>query len=172
MNINKLDLAAIVVGVATIGLSIYSYYRDTRVAKKVEDAVDDIEKASSVDISDAIIKEAVNRMTEKAVGDEIKAMAKEIVKEHEEDLRKQVSAAVYEAKQTVEKDVTEELRKQVSSMNPKELRKEVKLEAKEKALRKLEKDMEEISYNYKQQLRRYGSTASGGGNGVFSMHIG
>lgn len=171
MTTNTKSLVTVGIGLATIAVSLYSYCRDMKTAKKVEKAVEDIEKASSVDISDAMIKEAVNRTVEKAVKNEVDELAKEIVKEHSADLRKQVANVISAAKEAVEKDVTEELKKQVSSMSAKELRKEVKLEAKEKMLRKLEKDMDEISYQYKRHLEKYGATATSG-NGIFSLNIG
>ena len=160
---NLLYAAAGVIGVAFIGvcgIAANAIHKLNKTSEKLDIAVEDLYKETVINVPE----ELVNRTVERAAKDEAKyqvtkAMDKvrnDVVSEYKSDIK----TAVEEEFKLQKADLTKTLRKKIDDVDINEIKREVKLEAKQYVADKLKKDLDDISDKYTDQIESMSSIYS------------
>lgn len=160
---NLIMAVAGVIGVAFVGVCAIAI-KEARNLKKVSErldiAVEDLYKETVINVPE----ELVNRTVERAAKDEAKyqvekAMLKvrnQVVDEYKSDIK----TAVEEEFKLQKSDLAKTLRKKIDDVDINEIKREVKLEAKQYVADKLKKDLDDISDKYTDQIESMSSIYS------------
>lgn len=143
----------LVIGVFGVGMAIGYKKKNNDIAKKIDSAVDNVSKLSSVEVEDAIVKEAtikaVNRETSKCA----KTCVAEIRSDVAESIRKDVSKAVNEERSRLKSSVENEINRQVRDLSIDDIQQEIIERAKNDALRKFNNRLEDILEDFNDRLK-------------------
>lgn len=119
---------------------------------KLNVTFDDLSKATNVEISDAVVQEAVKKAAYDKANAVCAQAAQNVTVKIQRDMHEVISDYVEDAYKNVKGDVKNQLRQEIGKLNLKEIRKEVIKEAKEKAAEKFEEDLSTIADKYANNL--------------------
>ena len=154
-NLTKNDILGlgIIAGfVATIGYAISCTQKLNAVSDRLNMTVKDIVDGVNIDIPETLIndavKDAVNKEARYQVEKAANKAAGDVVKEYKSDIQ----TAVDEEFKLQKSELTKTLRKKIDDVDINEIKREVKIEAKNYVAEKLKKDLDDISDKYTDQI--------------------
>lgn len=138
------------------GLGIYAIVQNHRMERIFSDGVERVRKLTSVEVSQAIVDEAVNR----AAGAEVSRAVTQIVNRSRDamaqEIASKVKSAVSEQYGTLSKAVKESIVKKAADIDIDDLRAEVVERAKEAIAERLDSDLDEVIEKYNGELQNVG----------------
>lgn len=150
-NINLNDII-LVLGAAGVAYGIYANHRMQKVSERLDKSVEQLSGSMEIDISDALINEAVDKAVDREVSSGVTSATNKAIKSIESDIHKEVKDAVRAHYDDLKADVSKEMRKQVANIDIQELRKEVVREAKERAAEKFNENLDGILEKFNGEL--------------------
>lgn len=151
-NKDVMNFVGFVAGLCAAGYAYYISKKMDAVAKRLDTTVDKISENVDVDVSEAMINEAV----EKAVNREAKKTVKEAADSVKEEIRKDIYTEVKKSVDLAYRDTKEsvkmELEKQIGELNIDGVRREVIEKAKNTAAAKFNDDLALVLEKYNSNL--------------------
>ena len=114
--------------------------------------VDDISGKINVDVPNEYIERAVDKAVDREAKDRIKYLTMEVSTDIKKDIHKQVSTAIEDSYKDVKGEVKRELLNQVGDVSVERIKREVIDEAKEKAAKQFDQDLEEVLEKHNKEL--------------------
>lgn len=114
--------------------------------------VNDLSGKIDIDVPNEYIEAAVNKAVERETKDRIRLLTLDTTADIKKDIHKQVSKAVEDAYSDVRGEVKRELLNQVGDVSVDRIRREVIDEAKEKAAKQFDKDLETVLEKHNREL--------------------
>lgn len=145
-------------GLAVIGtgLGIYAVIQNIRMERVFSDGVERVKKLTSVEVSQAIVDEAVNR----AAGAEVERAVTQIVNRSRDTMAQEIAtrvkAAVSEQYGTLSKAVRDTLTKKAADVDIDSIRSEVVEKAKETIAERFEGKLDNLLQEYNRNLENVG----------------
>lgn len=143
----------LLVGAFGIGLAIGYKKKNKDVANKIDVAIGDISRATTVEIKESIVKkatiDAVNRETSKRA----KECANEIRSDIKDKIHKDVSKVINEERSRLRSSVENEINRQITDINIDDVQEEIIERAKNDALRKFNNRLEDIIQDFNDRLK-------------------
>lgn len=143
----------IIVGVFGIGVALGYRKKNKDIANKIDAAIDDISKATAVEIEDEIVKNAVVDAVDREVSKTAKTCAKEIRTDMSISIRKDVAKAVNDERARLKSSVENEINRQVRDIDLDDIQEEIIERAKNDALRKFNNRLEDILGDFNDRLK-------------------
>lgn len=144
--------ASVVSGVALYKLS-QNEKQKKELADKIGTSVKRLEEMTEVEVTDAMLRQAIEKVVEKETVTQVKAAVSEITADHKADLRKKTTEAVADAKDKVEEDVEAELERKVRAVDIEAMIKRVEKKVASEAASKVDKGMNDLMSEYKNKIR-------------------
>ena len=151
---------AILGGIGAMAFGGYMAVKCKKIADKVNMTIDEIDKATPVEVSDAIIDAAVKQAVDREIEANVKKVTDNAIKEIKDDISREAKTTVKQAYGDVKDNVAAELRRMVGEVNINAVRQEVIDEAKREAARKFDDDLRTVVEKYDDQLRSVGNVYS------------
>lgn len=157
MNINiSSDLAiamiGIVAGMLGVGYAIGQKKKLDDISNKVDKSIEELSADIDVDLSDAIIKRAIDRAVERETTFAVRRATDKVIKDIEENIDRQVKNAVDATYSDTRKAVVDETAKKVSQIDIQVLRNEVVKQAKDQVARKFDSNLNGILEDFNREL--------------------
>ena len=140
------------IGFVGIGYAMGSRRKLHDICDKIDRSIDELSDGIDVDLSDAVIKRAVNKAVETEVGVAVRYATNEAVKGVGKGIRDEVKSAVRASYSDVKQSVSQELERQVSRIDIQELKQDVVKKAKEDVAKKLDSHLDGILDDFNQNL--------------------
>lgn len=144
-------------GFAAMIFGGYMAIKCKKIADKVDVTIDEIDKSTPVEVSDAVVKAAVKKAVDREVESHVRKVAEDAIKDIKDDISHQAKAAVKQAYGDVKDNVAAELRAKIGEININSVRQEVVDEAKREAARKFDDDLRKVVDEYDDRLRSVGN---------------
>lgn len=155
MTLSKTDIFAGVVLSAFAATIIYAIDSTTKlrtISDRLNMTVKELVDGVNIDISESLVNEAVEKEVRKEVKYCVEKAANkaagDIVKEYKSDIQ----TAVDEEFKLQKSELTKTLRRKIDDVDINEIKREVKIEAKNYVAEKLKKDLDDISDKYTDQI--------------------
>ena len=169
-NNETLGTLIILGSIAAIGYAFNLSMKMKKVAEKLDTTVDKISENVEVDISKALVDQAVEKAVNREAKEVVKRAASDAVNKVSKDMHETVKQAVKESYSDVKDAVKDELMKQVNRLDLNDLKREVISSAKERVAEKFDDDLSSILDKYNADLgnisKIYRSIASSFGHGA------
>lgn len=123
------------------------------VADKVGKSVSEIAGSAHVDVSEALVNEAVRQIAERETSRIIERSVAATIAAVRDDIRQKVKAAVDKAYSGVENDVRRELKRQAEKLDIDDLKDEIVKQAKQEASKKLNDALDDILGEFNGNLK-------------------
>lgn len=123
------------------------------VADKVGKSVDEIVRSTHVDVSEAVVNEAVRQVAERETSRIVERAVSVTVNAVRGDIQSKVKAAVDKAYSNVEDDVRRELKQRVEKLDIDDLKTEAIAEMKKNASEKLDRALDDILEEFNDNLK-------------------
>lgn len=158
MNRNYI-IGGVVAAIGGLCIAIPSIVLGKKVNKLTEEldglkksVVNDLSGKIDVDVPNEYIEAAVDKAVERETKDRIRLLTLDATADIKKDIHKQVSKAVEDAYSDVRGEVKRELLNQVGDVSVDRIRREVIDEAKEKAAKQFDKDLETVLEKHNREL--------------------
>lgn len=153
-KIKELAGYGILLGVVSfVGYITKAAYNMNSVAAKVGKSVDEITRSTHVDVSEAVVNEAVRQVAEREASRIVERAVSATVNAVRDDIRSKVKAAVDKAYSGVEDDVRRELKRKAQQLDIDDLKAEIVEKAKKDASEKLDAAMDDILEEFNGNLK-------------------
>ena len=139
--------------VGFVGYIAKAAYNMNTVADKVGKSVNEIARSTHVDVSEAVVNEAVRQVAEREASRIVERAVSTTVNTVRDDIRSKVKAAVDKAYSNVEDDVRRELKRKAEKLDIDDLKAEIVEKAKKDASEKLEGAMDDILEEFNGNLK-------------------
>ena len=139
--------------VSFVGYVLKAAHSMNTVADKVGKSVDEIAHSTHVDVSEAVVNDAVRQTAERETSRIIDRSVQLAVNTVRDDIRKEVKTAVDKAYSDVKDDVRRELKRQAERLDIDELKEEIVRKAKEEASEKLDSALDDILEEFNGNLK-------------------
>lgn len=144
MNSKFWNVVGVAAGIVGIGYLIKTLNRMNEIKDIVDVAANDLSDKIHVDVSEALIEKAVNKVASEQVSAMVYKAANEAKHTICNDVKTKVSFAVNSAYDDIRKSVSEEITKQVGRVSIDSIRNEVIEKAKEAAAEKFDDELNDI----------------------------
>ena len=144
MNSKFWSIVGVAAGIVGLGYAIKSLDKINQIKDVVDRATNELSDNIHVDVSEALIERAVNKVASEQVSTMVVKATNEIKHTICADIRSKVDHAVSEAYSDIKKSVSEEISKQVGKVSIDGIRNEVIERAKEAAAEKFDEELDEI----------------------------
>lgn len=159
MNTNKLDIllisAASVSFFGFAGTAIYAHVNARRL-KRLSDrfcvAIDHIVDETDIQIPQEIVDKAMKEAVAKAAKNQVEASAIEITSKVRPYMSEHIRNKVEDCTRNLEDDIKAEYRKQIKNLDLDDVRTEVVAEVREKALKMIKSNMDDIIEKHNDEL--------------------
>lgn len=142
----------------------------SKMTRKFDKGVKDMEEITVKDIQAVLIKEAVQQAADQKVGQYVALANQAVLSDARETIRKEVDAAVKEASRDISDRVSTEISDRAAQIDMDDLKRRVRDKAEEKVLQKFDGNLQDIldkfSGNLSQVQKIYGSIADTLGKGT------
>lgn len=135
---------AIATAIISVGFGIASWYESHKTTKKIGSTIKEVQDLASKDISEKIIKEAVNNAARSKVDHEIESNNSAILENAKIELQKRAKQSVNEQWEEVSKGVSEEISKQVADIDNDDLKRKVKNRAEDILVNKYSRELNDV----------------------------
>lgn len=159
MSTNKLDIllisAAGVSFAGFVGTAIYAHVnakRLKRLSDKFGIAIDHIVNEADIQIPQEVIDKAMNEAVKRAAKNQVEVSAIEITSRVRSDMSVQLRNKVEYCTKNLEDDIKAEYRKQIKNLDLDDIRTEVVAEVREKALKMIKSNMDDIIEKHNDEL--------------------
>ena len=153
MNASEIFGAGLCVGiVGLIGYGVSKSQENRRLADTIGRKVDELSKNIDLDISDAVVNEAVKRAVDRELKNLTSRIGEDTKKQFKHDLYTQVKAEVDKATTDIRGKVADEIGKQVSYLSVEKLKEQAVEKASERLSEKLEDTADKLSDKYEEKL--------------------
>lgn len=152
---NKLTIVVIGTAAAAIAsgvMSIVSMVKDHKTQKKIENAVEHIEKLSSDDIQEELIRKAVEKSADKRVDRYMANTEDAILRTARKDLEIQARNAVVNSATEIRESASQEIAKQVALLDIEQLKRRVCDQAEQHMLQKFDRCLDDSARKFQDQL--------------------
>jgi len=147
MNVTqKLSIVGISLGLLSMG---YSFYNQKRIEKTL---IDKISNGITLDISDAIVNEAVNVVVEREATKAVKDISMEISLNTRMDIRNAIKSEVDSARSKITSSVSDEIATQAANIDMRKLKEEVKDKAKGIIIEKFDDNLDSLLADFNDKL--------------------
>ena len=144
------------IGVAVAGVAVYCAWKTKEEVNGLKSsfskAVGDVADVTTVDISEAIIEEAVDKVVEREVKIAASRACRQAVDNITSEITSQIRAAVSDEYSNIKESVSEEIKRQVENIDITKLRNDVVKEAKEQVLEKFDDNLDSILEKFNNEL--------------------
>ena len=151
-NNNFTTAISCIIGLAGIGYAMFTHNKMAKISAKLDKGIDELADNVDVDISEEMIKKAV----EKAVAEETKrAVTKatnDIMYEAKEDIRVSVAAAVNTEYARIQESVLKEITASAARIDVDKVRRDVEKAAEEAALKKFDANLDDVLKRFNANL--------------------
>lgn len=151
-NGEKLGVLGIVVGVASMGYSIYTNLKINKATEVINTSIGKIAKDIDVDVSQDIIDRAVEIAVNREVNKAVKTVSYEVSENIRRDITNRVRTAVNESYSDVRNLVSDKISKEAANIDMNKLRDDVKERAKAEVLDKFNENLDDLLKDFKQNL--------------------
>lgn len=114
--------------------------------------INDISSNLNIDVPNEFIDAAVNKAVDREAKERIRFATMEVTSDIRKDIKKQVSEAVDHSYKDIQGEVKRELLNQLGDVSVERIRREVIEEAKDKASKQFDKDLEEVLEKHNREL--------------------
>lgn len=159
-------------GLLALGYSAYITRKMDRVCSKLDTSVDEISESVNVDLSEVIVKDALDQAMDKAAYKAVKNAAATAVKQIHNDIFKEVKIAVNNAYTDLKEDIAIEMHRQVSNIDISSIKQTVIEKASKRVAEKFESDLEDILEKYNKDLNNVSKIYSSIAKSVFNCNVG
>ena len=144
--------AVVAVGTMVLGAVGIDIYQNRQIAKKVDMSVKDLKSATRADISECIIRTAVEDAANSAVGDYIREVKSEVISQARRSLDNEARKAVQEASAQVQKEVGDRIASEAALIDMTSLKKSARDKAEQKILDKFDGNLEDLLTKFNDNL--------------------
>lgn len=151
--VNKLIAAGLMlVGTvaATVGGTII--YKVSKLSKKFDTSVKNMESITVKDIDDRIVEQAIRKASEEKVDGVVRAVKSEVMAEAHIQLTNEVRKAVKDAQKEIQDSVSEKISTEASLIDMDSLRKSARDKAEAKILDKFDGNLEDLLQKFNENL--------------------
>lgn len=152
INFEKFGPIGIAASIIAIGYSIYTQRKLNGILTTIDLSIDEVSKGITVDISDAMIEKAINKVVDREVVKVIKTVSNEVLRTIRSDIHKEVKVSVNDSYQNIKTSVTKEVSEQVANMDMRRLKEEVKEKAKDLVIEKFDGNLESLLADFNNSL--------------------
>ena len=159
MSTNKLDIllisAASVSFAGFVGTAIYAHInakRLKRLSDKFGVAIDHIVDETDIQIPQEIMDRAMNEAVKRAAKHQVEVSAIEVTSRIKSDMSVHLREKVEDCTKNLEDDIKAEYRKQIKNLDLDDIRSEVVAEVREKALKMIKSNMDDIIEKHNDEL--------------------
>ena len=124
----------------------------SKLTRKFDKGVKEMEEITIKDIQAKLIEEAVNRAADEKVGQYVALANRAVLSDARETIRKEVDVAVKEASQDIKDRVSTEISDRAAQIDMDELKRRVRDKAEEKVLQKFDGNLQDILDKYSGNL--------------------
>lgn len=114
--------------------------------------VNDISNNLNIDVPNEFINAAVNKAVDREAKERIRFATMEVTSDIRKDIKKQVSEAIDHSYKDIQGEVKRELHAQLGDVSVERIRREVIEEAKDKAAKQFDQDLEEVLEKHNREL--------------------
>ena len=132
-----------------LGVDIYGHHK---VAKKVGLSVDQMAKATTGEISSAMLEKAVQKAADEMTGSYLRSIKNDIIDDARSKLAEEARKAVKESSAIVEAEVRDKICDEASKINMDELKKSVRDKAEARVLDKFNGNLDDLLGKYNDSL--------------------
>jgi hypothetical protein len=151
-NTERLAILGILTGAVAIVYTGFVHSKTKKTGDIIKESVNSISKDIEVDVSKAIIDEAVTKAVDREVSIAVKRVSSEVADGIRHDIRSKVKSSVDDSYSTIKESVSTEVAKQVAFLDIKSLRDRVKEEAKQMVLDKFNENLDSLLQDFNQNL--------------------
>lgn len=163
-------IALVATGTALTTIGGIALNKITKMTKKFDKSVKDMEEITVKDIQAKLVEEAVNRAADDRVGQYVALANRAVLSDARETIRKEVDVAVKEASRDISDRVSSEISDRAAQIDMDDLKRRVRDKAEQKVLQKFDGNLQDIldkfSGNLSQVQKIYGSIADTLGKGT------
>lgn len=141
-----------ILGIIALGYSLYMSQKMNKFCTKLDISVDELSEKTDVYVSDAIVKEAVDRAARREADKAAQTAIAAVVNQINRDIQREVKTVVDDACADLRGKVEQELNRQIGNIDIGSIRRDVVKKAGEKASEKFESDLESILEKYNSDL--------------------
>lgn len=152
-NVEKLGVAALLIGVIAVGYSWDSRRKITQMYDLIENSVDEISRTVHVEAPQSVVDIAIDRAVNREVSNVIRSLYRETESKIRLDLQKEVKDSITKSFPSIQNSVFQEIQKQVSLIDISDLKTEIKDEAKERVISKFDGDLDSLLDDFNQNLK-------------------
>ena len=154
INFDKMNGFGLVLGIGGLIFAAWQAKRTDDIAKKLDMSIEDLAKKTPVDISDEIVRKAVQSATDRevksAVNETVKGVKNDIHRTVESEVKKEVNSSLA----TIKAETSEEISKQVALIDEGALKDEVVRRAEDKLLKKFDTSLDGVLNEARDECRR------------------
>lgn len=127
------------------------------ISERLNKKIDEIAVDVDVDISDAVIDEAVKVAVDREAKTTVQKAVSSIISSTKAEMANQITIEIGRQKAVIKDDVTKEVTRQVSRLSINELKESVVEQAKTEAMEKLQTSMDDILQGFTNNLSQVGT---------------
>lgn len=143
-------------GAVGIGVGIHCHYQNRKLMKIFGKAVNEVSELTTVDVSNAIIDEAVKQAAGREVGKAVQRATRAMEGEIAETARKKVAGAVQENYKKISQTVTDRIAKEAASINMERISEDVVEKATQLISDKFDSKLDDLTEAYSKQIKSVG----------------
>lgn len=148
----KNSTIAAIAGAGAVAFAVYIAKKCNDICAKLGKSLEEIDKATPVEVAQSAINEAVERAVKLRVDEAVRDVAKTAVDGIRSDITKEAKHEVELAYSDVRGDVKDALMRQIGDVNISRVREEVIDNAKKEAARKFDSDLQGVLNQYNDKL--------------------
>lgn len=164
MKLNATAIAGLIFGACGIitaaigvGYGIGQKRKVDDISERLNKKIDEIAENVDVDISDAVIDEAVKVAVDREAKSATQKAISSVVSAKKAEMANQITLEIDRQKAAIKDDVTKEVTRQVSRLSINELKESVVEQAKTEAMEKLQTSMDDILQGFTNNLSQVGT---------------